>query len=111
MRSINKIIVAVQENQPVTEEELRFTILAFSAMEFLNSRVIERLVAAIDAKHQFSMDLWSTHAKKEFEIRSKSNKMPPDEYLGPGYIPGTPEYEQRRSIAKKVFEKVTGEKL
>ena len=36
-------------------------------------------------------------------------KMPPDEYLTPRHIPGTPEWEDAYKISKKIFDKVMKE--
>lgn len=40
-----------------------------------------------------------------------AQKKTPQEWLGPGNIPGSPEQRQRLAWGKKVYEKATGEKL
>ena len=110
-RTINQIIIAVKDDAPVTERELRLCLLSLNAMEFHDRRWVQSLVDAIDNNNPAMMKFWSSHVKRELEIRQKSNGMTPDEYLGPNNTPGTPEYNKLVLVSKAIFKKVTGEKL
>lgn len=110
MRSILEVIVAVQEQQPATEEELRLTVVALSAMLHLVERSGREVAEAVrDGKPSAKMR--ADFFLRDHEIRFKSRKMTPADYLGPDHTPGEPENERLRKMAKAVFEKATGETL
>lgn len=96
MKSINQIQIAVQEGEPLTEEEMRLCIESQRTIICYYEKVLDGLVMAIrEARVQM------------FEAR----KMLPQDWLGPDNIPGTPEYKKKLELAKRLFEKATGETL
>ena len=110
MRSTNEIVIAVKESQAVDETELRYCVLALSAMEHFARHALDELVDAVLAKRK-KADWLAAFSHNEREHKFQSKKMPVDEYLGPGNIPGNPEYEQRMKMSKAIFKKATGLEL
>ena len=110
MQSILEIVIAAKDQQPATEEELRLTVVALSAMLSLVERSGRELAEAVrDDKPAAGMR--AAFFLRDAETRFKGRKMAPVDYLGPGYTPGTPENDQLKKTAAAVFEKATGQKL
>lgn len=110
MRSTLDIIIAVKECQPVSEQELRLAVVALSAMESMDQRALRDLAECV-VEGKPSAKLKAQFLLQETETRFKSRKMPVDQYLGPGDIPGTPENSERLRVAKAIYKKATGEVL
>lgn len=112
MRSTNEIMIAVSECEPCTDEELRFCISALGAMLHFAKIAADDMAEGIEGdgtslKHKVCAKLWKQNAEGRF----KSIKMPVDQYLGPGNIPGSPEQVERLRIGKALVKKVTGVEL
>jgi len=110
MRSTNQIIIAVDECEPCTEEELRFCIASMKARLYFAEKAANDMADAIESggvSAKFRAGFW----KHEAETRFQSMKMPVDKYLGPGNTPGTPEHAERLRIGKAIFKKATGIEL
>lgn len=110
MRTILDIIVACKDREPATEEELRLTVVALSAMLHLAEDELRKLVEAVLAGNA-SARLRAGVAQKADEARFKSRKMSPRDYLGDTYTPGTPENERLKQTAKAIFKAATGQDL
>jgi len=112
-RTTLQICIAVKEAEPnITDEELRLCIAAMSGIEHFYHR---SLLDLIEAVREFKSEGW-VKMKAEFawgtcERMFEAAKKPPEEWLGPGNIPGSPEQRERLAWAKRVYEKATGEKL
>lgn len=112
MKNILEIIISCQEQQAVAEEELRLCVVALSAMLGLVERQTRDLVESIlKGEGESKAKLLATLSKRDDEIRFKSRKMPPGDYLGPDHTPGTPENLHLRKMAKAVFKRATGKDL
>jgi hypothetical protein len=109
-RSILDIVIACKGQQPATEGELRLAVVALSHLLRGVERSERDLVEAVLADKP-AAKLRAQFARREAEIRFRSKKMAPADYLGPGHTPGTPENLKLRKMAAAVFEKATGEKL
>lgn len=110
MRSTNSIIIAVQECEPCTEQELRLCIMSLKARLYFAEKAADDMAEAIDngqAKAKLRAGFW----KNDAESRFKSIKMPVDKYLGLGNTPGTPEYADRLRLSKAILKKVMGLEL
>jgi hypothetical protein len=107
MRSLNEIVIAVQDCEPCTDEELRMCVMALHFRNHNATRDMDELCELVkcdDAKAKFRAAFWT----RENESRFRGNKMPVDEFLGPGNIPWNDEYKARMKMAKNVFKKATG---
>ena len=107
MRSVLEIIIAVKDQQPATDEELRLCIVALSAMQTMDGMQLHELAESV-IDGTASAKLRARHVMREAEIRFKSMKMPVDKYLGPRNTPGTPENDRSVRIAKNILKKATG---
>jgi len=108
MRTINEVIIAVQEQQPCTDDELRLTLLAVSAMHQRAERYLYDLAEVILAD-----ELRRARFKAAFQIGEKertfqARKTPADKYLGPEHTPGTPENKRLVQMGKNLLKKATG---
>jgi hypothetical protein len=112
MRSTLEIIIAVKESQPVTEEELRLALLALSGINHFVEHDLNGLIEAIEAgKPAPFLKMKAEFCKGTRERLFQGIKKDPREWLGPGNIPGNPEYEARMKIGKAIFKKATGVEL
>lgn len=101
MRSTLDVIIALKESQPVTEDELRFALLALSNIDYFIKRSLGDLVEAVEAD-KASAKLKAAFAKGTRERMFQAMKQDPQVWLGPGNTPGTPEYAERYALAQKV---------
>ncbi len=108
MRTVNEIVIAVQEQQPATDQELRYALLAMNALEYSACREIESLIKGLESDKPAVQKFILQDAKGFQERRFNSQKLPLDVYLGPGNIPGTKENTERRKMAKAVLKAATG---
>jgi hypothetical protein len=110
MRSTLEIIIAVKECQPVTEEELKLALMVMSSIDHFLESELRDLAEAVESGGA-SAKLRAGFAKGTLERMFAARKKAPDEWLGPGNIPGNPEHDRRLVTAKKLYEKATGQKL
>jgi len=83
MRTIGQIIEAVEEQQPVTDEELRLAVVALW--------------------HKLQIEIGfepETRVPKLWDFMRSE----PGKYLGPRWTPGTVENTQGRAMSKKIME-------
>ena len=109
MRTTLEIIIAVKESQPSTEEELRLALLAMNSIEHFLNNDLQKLIECIrQYRPMGSLKMQAEFAWGTIERMFNAEKMPPDEWLGPGNIPGTPQYERRLELGKAIFKQATG---
>lgn len=112
MRSTLEIIIAVKDCEDVTEQELKYALLAMSAMNHFAEEDLRALTDAVQVGNPQVIKLRTGFASDGQSRRlDLSMKMPVDEYLGPGNIPGTPEYNQRMEFSKSLYKQIFGEDL
>lgn len=112
MRSTLQIIIAVKESQPVTEEELRLALLALSSINHFVQHDLDALIEAIEEGRAAPfLKMKAEFSKGNRERLFQGIKKDPQEWLGPGNIPGNPEYEARMKTAKNIFKRATGIEL
>lgn len=110
MRTINEIVIAVQENEKeISEEELRLCVVALqSIVHFYRHDLIKLIEAIRDGKKEGILKLNADFAWKTIESMFNAGKTAPDKWLGEGNIPGTEENIKRRNLGKKIFKDATG---
>lgn len=99
MRTVSEIVDAVQEQQPVTEDELR---LALLCLHFHG-----QMASQSDFETASELKL-RMRAKENFERRFRMMRADPTVFLGPRWTPGTPENAAGRAGSKRLlaaFEK------
>lgn len=112
MKTTLETIRAVKECEQVTEEELRLSLCALSAIEhFLREDLIRLIEAIREGKPTHLLKMKAEFAQGTIDRMFTALKTPPDKWLGPNNIPGTPENNERMRIAKNIFKKATGLEL
>ena len=109
MRSTLKIIVAVKDQEPVTEEELKMALLVMSAVNYFANNKIEALVRSIERNKMREYAV--AEAKKWRESEFEMLKNDPLICLGRSGIPGTPENNEQMRMSRQIYKAVTGEEL
>lgn len=111
MRSTNEIMISVQECKPCSDRELRMCIAALSSRLYFAEHAADGMSEAIKSDSSMLPLLRAGYWRDEAEHRFRSVKMPVDEYLGAGNMPGSPEQIQRLTAGKAFFKEVTGLEL
>lgn len=101
MRTVNSIVGAVQEQQPVTEQELRLALLCL---------YYDGQMACQSDYEGVSESRLRMRAKENFARRFRMLKSEPDKYLGPRWTPGTPENAEGRELSKRILAKFEAQK-
>lgn len=110
MRSTCEIIADIKDGKEVQYEELKMACLVQSFLLFQYQNDVKNLikggiVAELTLNSKYSDVKTSS---KESGISSEywnGIKADPVQFLGTAHIPGTPEYEKRYGISRKIFEK------
>jgi hypothetical protein len=93
-RTVGDIVLACQEQQPVTELELRHALLCL----YYDGQ----LAASSDFATASPLKL-QMRAKENFERRFRMLRAAPAAYLGEGFKPGTEENSKRRELGKRLI--------
>ena len=106
MRSTAEIIIAIKDCEEVDIEELKMACLVEDALLFLAHGNIRQLLKGGLGADLTRLEFPDAHAylgisKHEYAAMRKD----PIEYLGVDHIPGTPEYNSRYDISKKILKK------
>lgn len=96
MRSVNEIILAVQEQQPATEEELRLALLCID---------YEMTISTETDWNEASPALLRSRASEQFSRRFRMGKADPKEWLGRRWLPGTEENRRAREVSMRIAKK------
>lgn len=103
MKRIFQIIHCVENQIPISEEELKLALLCLAHYAAFSTRQFQRL----KEKPSFvELGLIST---SDFYIQMIRES--PDEWLGPQCTPGTPEHKLAQEKMKKIFGEVFEESL
>lgn len=89
-KTIGDIVEACQEQQPVTEQELRLALLCFYSASVLNNS--------------------PGRNPEGFEQHFRLMKSKPSVYLGARWTPGTVENTEGRALSKSILRAVTSKK-
>ena len=104
MRRVIDIAAAVEEEQPVANEELKLALLCYAQWA---STVWRQSNDALKRQDWYK-DFWLKEIGDSFW---KMKDADPEKYLGPRYTPGTEEFKQARKVAFAVFKKATGKSV
>jgi hypothetical protein len=107
MKTMLEVIIAVKEQQPVGEQELRLTCLAIYHMLKLTERTAVSLAECDPAKTPI-LKMHASEVLRRRESFFNAMKKPATEVLGPNWTPGTPENEAMHRMATNIlrsFEK------
>lgn len=114
MRATCEIIADVKDGKKVPYEELKMACLVQSFLLFKYQEDVKNLlqggIAADLTKQEWYSDPKTSSAQRGISSAYwKGIKADPEQFLGPAHIPGTPEYEKRYRVSKKLFEKFANE--
>lgn len=119
MRTTNEIIIAVQDCEYTSHEELSLALVALSSIEQFGERKLRELVDEVKKTiekvsaghagdiHNVPLKLRLITSEEHAEFRFKALKNDPKTYLGPDSTPGTPEQAKFHKMALGVLEHVT----
>lgn len=110
MRATCEIIADVKDGKEVPYEELKLACIVQSFLLFQYQNDVKNLIKGGIAAELTLQGKYSDikTSSKERGISSdywNGIKADPVKYLGPAHIPGTPEYEKRYAVSRKLYEK------
>ena len=101
MRTTIEIIIANQENQSCTVDELRLALEALRIIHHFEHEELKKLIDVVRTDRP-SAKMRADFAWGTIERMFAAIKKPPDEWLGPENIPGNPEQVKRLEWAKNI---------
>lgn len=105
-KTLSEVIEAVKSNQPVSDEELRYTVLCLDMMMQFDFRALMNLYKAEKENKKRNLVF---SAVWQFEERFNRLKRVmgqiPKKYVGENNDPSNPEYQKRRELSKKIVDK------
>jgi hypothetical protein len=103
MRELREIIEAVKDNVDVTEDELKYALVAMSALSYFNTQAFEKLAEGkIKGKTFLSYDP-EYQRNEHLERTRKAMCKSPKEWLGENHDFKSKEYQETRKRMKKIF--------
>ena len=106
MRNLREIIEAVKDNGTATDDELRYALVAMSALMHYDRKALQKLAEGkIKGKTFLSYDpefQWSEHWERTRNAMDKS----PREWVGASHDPKSEEYQETRRRMKKIVSNI-----
>lgn len=109
MRSMLQIAIAIQDGQDVTLEEAKLACLAYSHMQSTTERELRELVEKVKGKSNWATMMKVASIESSFTSRFQGRKLPVDKFLGPNWMPGTPENDAIRKASDAILAKFAGD--
>lgn len=110
MRTTLQIIIANKEGEPCTQQELSYALEALSGIEHVIKQDLLKLIEVIE-NDKPTVKMRAAFSKETVQKMFDAIKKPPDEWLQPHNLPGSPELLERIKFGKRLFKKATGEDL
>lgn len=101
MRSTIEIIMALNDSQPVTDEESSLALLALDRMHYFLSKALNDLIEAVQGDRP-SAKLRAAFAADTRDRMFQAMKRDPKVWLGSSGIPGTPDHDRSLVIARNI---------
>lgn len=110
MRATCEIIADIKDGKEVSYEELKMACLVQSFLLFKYQEDVKNLLqggisADLVRQTWYSDSKTSSVQRGISSVYWKGIKADPIQFLGAEHIPGTPKYEKRYRISKKLYEK------
>lgn len=106
MRELREIIEAVKDNLDVSKDELKYALVAMSALMHFDTQALEKLAdGKIKGKTFLSYDpefQWKEHLERTRRAMCKS----PKEWLGENHDFRSKEYQERRVCMKNIVKTI-----
>lgn len=103
-RSLGDIIDALKDGAPVDRDDLRYAVLALSALHFFARSSLTRLKEYPDGK-VITLD---GEIEEAFRRDKAAFAKPPKAFVGWNNDPANPDYQRFRAMGKKLVDKMTG---
>jgi hypothetical protein len=103
-RSLGDIIDALKDGAPVDHDDLRYAVLALSALHYFAHASLIRLQEYPDSK-VITLD---SEIEEAFRRDKDAFATPPKAWVGWNNDPANPAYQRFRATGKKLIDKVTG---
>jgi hypothetical protein len=101
MKTLFEIIDAAKSGEKPTHDECYWAMLALDALLYFESRAISQL-----ANHPSKLLTPEFYYKESFNRRKNAYSKDPKTWVGPNNDPSSKEYQKRRAIGLKLFDKV-----
>lgn len=105
MRNLSDIVEAVKRDQPATEEELRYGLLAYVSLYHMDHGTLRDVLTKEEETPKFIKKM---KFENSFNAYRAALSKSPKEWLGPNNDPKNPEYQRRLDIGIKLVKKATG---
>lgn len=106
MRSALDVMIAVQDNAPASESELRCCVEYLRTTQHFLKAKLTKLCEAVE-NHRLE-SFWAAESRVFLKTLFDANKAPMDKWLGADGIPGSAGQQKSLEWAKRIFEKATG---
>lgn len=109
MRTLGNIVEAVQRNERPDYEELRYAVLALQALSTFDRMAFMKLAETEREQRKPLLTRSAVWQWEEFFNRIKrAMEKSPKEWVGWNNDPENPEFQERRSIALKIYQRCAG---
>jgi len=110
MNTLQDIIESIKNNKEVSHEELKYSVLALSSLLFFEEQAIKKLYEGkVEKRNTFIYDP-EFQMEESFHRRKRAMQQNPKKYIGWNNDPDNPAYQEFRSMAMKVADKVLNHK-
>ena len=110
MKTLGEIINDVKDGKKPNYEDLRYTVVALSALHhFAFNSILELARREKEGKYKPSLFGLEWHAKERFDNFQAALKLPLKQYVGTSHDPDSTECQEWRAMSKRLLAKVTEE--
>lgn len=101
MSTLFEIVEAVKSNEAVDHDDLRYALLALAALHTFERSSVERMANRAESPALRKAELEESWRRSKTAFAAE-----PKTWLGPGNLPESEEYQQRRRAAFAILRKV-----
>ena len=110
MKTLYETIEEVKSGGRPDYEELRFALLAMDGLRFFDSSALTKLwERERDGKYNAELFGLKFEAEETFNRTKRALDVPPKQWVEETNNPDNPEYQKRREVARKIFNKMLKE--
>lgn len=110
-RSTIDIVTAIGDGEAVSPDEASLAATVMSHQLYQAEKDLRDLLEVVAQGNQRHIELKASFLRQSAERRFAGRKLPPADYLGPTYTPGSPEHARFRETCKRIFKNATGQDL
>lgn len=102
MRTLSEIIESAKEGTMPTHEECYWAMLTYESMLNIDHRQLREVLMT---EKPIPESFRKIKAENSFNMYKNALNKPPKDWMGPNNDPSNPEYQKRRQISIKIFNK------